>query len=243
MIYSNDNVIKAPNTMRILISLLFLAVVLWADAQTMVIHHKDGTTTQMGVEGIDSITFLNESPVPEPQYKAVDLGLSVLWAEVNVGAETPYDYGNYYSWGEVTAKDDYSEESYLYFVNERYENIGRNISGTKYDVARQEWGGNWRMPTVEEIEELSTKCTWTWTETAAGVRGYTVTGTNGNSIFLPAAGYNASTSVTSAGSKGFYWAGTLSDDYDSAAYNLNFSGYSGRWSANRSYGLTIRGVK
>ncbi len=229
--------------MRIFFTMMFLAVSLYGAAQTMVVHHKDGTTTRMDVETIDSVTFDMTVSEPESPYKAVDLGLSVAWAEMNVGAVTPQDYGSYYAWGELTTKDDYSEEAYRYFVNERYENIGKNICGTKYDVVRREWGGAWRLPTVEEIEELASKCTWTWTETPAGVKGYTVTGANGNSIFLPAAGYNASTKVTGAGSKGFYWAGTLSDDYDSAAYNLNFSGYSGRWSANRSYGLTVRGVK
>ena len=92
----------------------------------------------------------------------VDLGLSVCWAGWNVGASSPEEYGDYYAWGETIDKSDYTEDSYQYYNGSDYVNIGSNISGTRYDVARAQWGGSWRMPTNAEFEELINRCTWTW---------------------------------------------------------------------------------
>lgn len=154
---------------------------------------------------------------------AVDLGLSVKWANVNVGADSPEDYGGYFAWGETEEKDEYSEGSYLYY-NNGYQNIGSDISGTDYDVAHVRWGGTWRMPTITELKELSDECTWTWT-TQNGVNGYKVTGPNGNSIFLPAAGYRYGTSVDYAGSYGYYWSSSLDTNGSDKALVLVFSSY------------------
>ena len=116
----------------------------------------------------------------------VDLGLpsGTKWATCNVGATAPHEYGNYYAWGETTTKSTYSSE------NSRTHGVSMNdISGNPtYDAARANWGGTWRMPTEAEMEELKDNCTWTWT-TQNGVNGCTITGPNGNSLFLPAAGY------------------------------------------------------
>ncbi|MBE6298290.1 MAG: serine/threonine protein kinase [Bacteroidales bacterium] len=120
--------------------------------------------------------------------KKVDIGLSVCWAGWNVGASSPEDYGNYYAWGETTIKSDYTENSYQYHNSNDYIDIGRDISGTSYDVARTQWGGSWRLPTKTECQELIDRCTWTWTN-YKGINGYKVTGPNGKSIFLPAAGW------------------------------------------------------
>ena len=78
----------------------------------------------------------------------VDLGLSVYWATCNVGAETPAEYGDYFAWGETSPKQNYTMVTYT------YEGDLDNISGTRYDAARVNWGGGWRMPTKEEMEEL-----------------------------------------------------------------------------------------
>ena len=91
----------------------------------------------------------------------------------------------------------------------------------QYDAATANWGGNWRMPTKDELNELRTNCTWTWT-TQNGVNGYKVEGLNGNHVFLPAAGLRSGSSLNCAGSYGDYWSSTLGDDYDYGAYRLDF---------------------
>ena len=123
--------------------------------------------------------------------------------------------------------------------------IGNNISGTQYDVARQKWGGSWRMPTEEEFDELLSKCTWTWM-TYKGINGYKVTGPNGNSIFLPAAGGREGTSLYGQGSYGRYWSGMLSSPhgYSNDALDLVFgSDYHGFNIYDRYCGFTVRPVK
>ena len=171
---------------------------------------------------------------------AVDLGLSVKWASCNVGAESPEEYGDYFAWGETEEKIDYQPDTYKYYQIGSYVNIGYNISGTQYDVAHVKWGGSWRMPTENEISELVNKCSSKWT-TYNGVKGRLVTGTNGNSIFLPAAHYREGTSVGYLG--GNYWSATQSQNGSDYACGLYFS--SGRiWgvSADRSFGYTVRPV-
>ncbi len=231
---------------RIILLLLFIAASAAMKSQTMVVHHKDGTTTRIHTNVIDSVTFSLSSEETEedaPSYSAIDLGLSVKWAEINVGATTQYEPGNYYSWGELETKEDYSEDCYLYYINDDYASIGSDISATSYDAVREAWGEEWRLPTADEANELVTKCTWTWTERADGLSGYTITGTNGNSIFLPAAGCKPSTSAVYYGKKIYYWTSTVNSSMPSSAYNINYSGYTGSWTANRSYGMPMRGVK
>ena len=200
------------------------------------VHFKSGSTQQIPFE---SIAFFEFSSDP---HEAIDLGLSVKWATCNIGASLPEEYGGLFSWGETIEKDDYSEDSYAFFSNEQYDYIGVNICGTKYDVARTQWGGLWRLPTRSEIQELTSRCTWT-AETLNDVQGYRVTGPNGNSIFLPSAGYQNGGSRTETGTGGFYWSGTLDRDMPSAAYNINFRGYDAEWSASRAYGFSVRAVR
>ena len=168
----------------------------------------------------------------------VDLGLSVKWATCNVGASRPEDYGNYYAWGEIQTKSEYTKENSLTYGKD----IG-NISGnSRYDVARAQWGSSWRLPTLAEIEELIDKCNWEWT-TEGGHKGYRVTGPNGKSIFLPAAGYRRGTSVHYQGSDGCCWSGTLYEDYSSFACCLYFSIGDASWSYYlRSDGHSVRPV-
>ena len=162
---------------------------------------------------------------PAVDERAIDLGLSVKWASCNVGATAPEEYGGYYAWGETEEKSSYYESDYLYYSNGSYTNIGSDISGTQYDVAHVKWGGSWRMPTLDEIKELYNNCTWQWT-TLNGVNGYRVTGPNGNSIFLPAAGWCNGTGVYYQGSYGYYWSSSLNSYYSYSACFLYFdSGY------------------
>lgn len=169
---------------------------------------------------------------------AIDLGLSVKWASWNVGATAPEEFGGYYAWGEVEEKDDYSESTYLYYQNGEYVHIGADISGTEYDVAHVKWGDGWRMPTKSELQELCENCSWNWT-TQNGVNGYKVIGSNGNSIFLPAAGDRYGTEASSV-SDGFYWSSSLVEG-TYYAYLFYFYSRSTDWSY-RYGGLPVRPV-
>ena len=168
----------------------------------------------------------------------VDLGLSVKWATCNVGASSPSDYGNYYAWGETRTKSKYTEGD----TSIRIVNIGDISGDSRYDAACVNWGGTWRLPTEAEVQELIDKCTWTWTS-QGGHNGYRVTGPNGNSIFLPAAGYRGGTSLYSAGDSGFYWSSIPYESYARRACYLSFygSGHLLYWNY-RYYGQCVRPV-
>ncbi|MCD8304571.1 MAG: protein kinase [Prevotellaceae bacterium] len=169
----------------------------------------------------------------------VDLGLSVKWATCNVGASSPEGYGNYYAWGETSTKSSYTEDN-----SATYEKSIGEISGNaSYDAARANWGSSWRLPTASEIDELINKCQRTWT-TMGGHAGYKVTGPNGNSIFLPAAGWRYGTSLYYAGEYGYYWSATPYGSDTQDAYYLYFS--SGDFYRSNGYrrydGQSVRAV-
>ena len=113
----------------------------------------------------------------------VDLGLSVKWATKNVGAKELSDYGDYFAWGEINPKHEYTVENSLTHDKE----MGNICGNLHYDAARYHWGDSWRLPNEDEVKELWEKCIWEWTA-VNGHSGAKVTGPNGNSIFLPAAG-------------------------------------------------------
>ena len=168
----------------------------------------------------------------------VDLGLSVKWATCNVGANAPHGYGNYYAWGETTTKSSYTSDNSRTYDK----SMGDISSNASYDAARANWGGTWRLPTKREMEELEDKCTWQWT-TQSGVNGHKITGPNGNSIFLPAAGYCGGSSHNDVGEYGNYWSSTPHESSDNYACRLYFD--SGDHNVNWSYrnlGHTVRPV-
>ena len=208
------------------------------------------------------------------QMEAVDLGLSVKWASCNLGASKPKDAGHFYAWGETKPKTVFSEKNYgLYkegpqrstgnlaaleylltkYCSDKktsdapgvYGNVdGKTVLEAADDPARKERGGNWRIPTREEMKELHEKCDWKWTE-VGGVPGYKVSSRrNGNSIFLPAAGYYRDQYHYRVGLMGYYWAANLADDYPTRAHYLGFSEkdiLSESWWL-RFYGFNIRPV-
>ena len=172
-------------------------------------------------------------------HEYVDLGLSVKWATCNVGATSPEDYGHYFAWGETRPKAEYTVENSL-TCGKQMSDISGNVN---YDAATANWGGDWRMPTKEEMKELC-NCAWERT-TQNGVNVYRVTGPNGNSIFLPAAGLRKGSSLNGAGSGGYYWSSTPHDhSSDYHAYGLYFHDGSESVYGNgyRYSGLSVRPV-
>ena len=196
--------------------------------------------------------------------QAVDLGLpsGIRWASCNVGATTPEGYGYYFAWGETESKKDYSWTTYKYAnVGERY-----HYKFTKYctdassgdngfidnktvlepedDAATANWGDVWRMPTDAEWTELREQCTWTYT-TLNGVYGYQVASkTNGNSIFLPVAGFRNGTSLYLQGTRGYYSSSSLLENYSDNVWIVTFNHEEVyRHSNNRNNGLSVRPVQ
>ena len=221
-----------------------------------------------GVSYGNTISFSTLKLPFENGHEYVDLGLSVKWASCNIGASSPEEYGGYYAWGETKTKQekagtgsvpmpyewgDYkyclgqsytltkycTDLSYAYITNVKDNKTKLDISD---DAANVNWGGQWRMPTKSEMEELKSKCRWEWSE-KDGIYGYIVRGINGNSIFLPSAGYMNEKSLEShSGRPGYYWSSNLYD-YPTDAYILYFAENTTRISGHdRCYGLSIRPV-
>ena len=158
-------------------------------------------------------------PTSPDENGAVDLGLSVKWAAYNVGATKPEEYGNYYAWGEVETKIDYTEGYYKFSKADSYgyyeyfsPNGLNDISGTNYDAATVNWGNGWRMPTKLELMELEDKSTAVWTS-YNGIDGMRIIGPNGNSIFLPSGGYRSEYGGKGKGGSGRYWTSTTDNGW------------------------------
>ena len=168
----------------------------------------------------------------------VDLGLSVMWATCNIGADQPEDYGDYYAWGEAETKSEYTKENSATYGKDNF---------TFHDAAAENWGGTWRMPTRNEFEELIDNCDWTWI-TVGDHNGYKVTSKkNGKSIFLPAAGYRDGSSSYGARYSGFYLSSSHIASiafYSVYAFALDFTSYhvDVRHYYDRYCGTTIRPV-
>ena len=187
---------------------------------------------------------------------AVDLGLSVKWADMNVDAYRPWERGNFYAWGELEPKESYKSNNYRFYhegtmkltkyCNDKiygYEEYTDNLTTLEPedDVAHVKWGDGWRMPSKDEFLELmdTTNCVWIYTN-MNGMTGYKIESKkNGNSIFLP----ESSDSHGCGG--GLYWANCIEPDLAAAAPNLYFNHAMNRLYINtyiRDVGLTIRPV-
>ena len=184
------------------------------------------------------------------QPKSVDMGLSVRWAPYNIGATSPYDYGDFYAWGETAVKTDYSAKTSKlkeYYTPKYYSRTGDLKTRMEYsdDAARQNWGGRWRIPTIEEWEELEKNCSWKWIWGKNGLNGYEVTSKiNGNSIFLPAAGFKWGISASNVRSIGRYWSSSKSKD-DSLGYwgfMFDYKDVDGKTYSDHWAGLSVRPV-
>lgn len=219
------------------ITLLFFVLCLGAVAQKPIRHPSTSTTTPSRpskptrhskpskpakrTNATSSLTYA-ASGICIP--KAIDLGLSVKWASFNLGASKPEEYGNYYCWGETKPSAQYDKSR-----DNEYEN-GSTLK-PEDDAATVNLDGKWRTPTKEEIDELMNKCTRKWT-TLNGIKGIRITGPNGKSIFLPAAGYrNSDGSFLEVGLDGWYWSATAYVTNDSRYFsrNLIFDSSVFRW--------------
>ncbi len=168
----------------------------------------------------------------------VDLGLSVKWATCNVGAESPSFTGSLYAWGETSTKSSFTEENSVTYRK----NIWSIAGDPEYDAATANWGSPWRMPTKEEMDELIDNCTWEWTSPEEYIYGYKITGPNGNSIFLRAAGSRYGLVIIDA-YYGSYWSATTNEGAVGVAYYLSFSSSNFNIDRNyRYYGQSIRPV-
>ena len=142
-------------------------------------------------------------------YEYVDLGLSVMWATTNIGAARPESYGNYYAWGEIATKSEYRQDNYYVWA-------GSDLTLSD-DAAHVNWGGNWRIPTKAEFEELRDRCSWEYMKISE-TPGFNVKGPNGNSIFLPYAGNKEYDQSDKVGEAGYYM--SKSSEYYYYAYCL-----------------------
>lgn len=175
-----------------------------------------------------------EVSLPDPS-SYVDLGLSVKWAACNIGAENPWECGDYYAWGETETKMNDSGHYCAYCwgnykfgdensISKYTAKDGKTTLDKEDDVASvklSKLGSPWRMPTEAEFKELIERCAWKWTKWY-GMQGYKVVGPNGKHIFFPAAGDNFYNSMGSSGrqnfaaaGKGYYW---TCDRYSSEIY-------------------------
>ena len=198
------------------------------------------------------------TPEENKDYENVDLGLpsGTLWATCNVGATTPEGYGNYFAWGETESKTTYNWSTYRY-CDGQYDQLTKYCTKSNYgyngfidnlkviqsddDAATANWGNGWRVPTKDEWQELLDNTTSIWT-TQNGVKGILFTASNGNSLFLPAAGYRWDDGFYEVGSVGDYWSGSLYTDYPHNAWDFYFRSDSLYYS-DRAIGLSVRAVR
>ena len=202
------------------------------------------------------VNAMDDEAKSSDDLEAVDLGLSVKWANMNVGALKDSSFGSYFAWGETKPKNYYSWGTYTWSQGDsqfllKYSVADRKTQlTTSDDAASANMGGGWRMPTVDEYEELMdpAKCEWEWT-TKDSVNGYKVTGKKtGNSIFLPITGFRFYEGVQFRATKGIYWTSTLYTGNPNKAWCLEFDFSNvevsfGKLSANRFSGRCIRAVR
>ena len=204
----------------------------------------------------NSVSSQNTGSASRHEY--VDLGLpsGTLWATTNIGAANPWDYGDYFAWGETTTKSKYDWSTLKYCEDNTGDKFSKYNTQSEFgsvdnkstlertdDAAAANWGSDWCMPTLDQIQELEGKCKWVWT-TDHGVNGYKVTGPNGNSLFLPAAGCRYGTDHGDVGSEGDYWSCLLHEPYPGGACCLLFSSSGVVWTVvSRDGGHTVRPVR
>ena len=235
----------------ILLTAACLFVGMQLSAQGVKIVKKGGLAVDYNYSKIERIEVKYDEARADT---AVDLGLpsGLKWAKFNIGANAPEEHGGYFAWGETTEKNVYSWGWYLCQQSEcgksadpfikNYQSAGTYILGPAYDAAHIQWGGRWRMPTQDDLNELKENCSCEKT-TVNGVSGYRYTGWNGNSIFLPDGQIKNGPNLTSDLFKRAYWTSFCMYYSISTAQQASAFAPNGNLSKiDRAYGLAIRPV-
>lgn len=224
-----------------------------ADQVYLVGQNNMESNFDMGLRLVLSDLFISDDDNDYSTLDAIDLGLSVMWSSFNLGATKPEEYGDFYAWGETEPKGRYFWDTYKWgdynnltkYNSDSSQGVVDNktdLSEYDYedDAAHVKLGAPWRIPTVNDYNELISKCQWLWSS-RNGINGYEVTGPSGNSIFLPAGGYWDYGSHTLSSYGGDYWASSISR-YD-LGNELSFNAREYYvMSTQRSYGNSIRPV-
>lgn len=204
----------------------------------------------------NEITFTTAERLTESGHEYVDMGLSVKWATMNVGATVVEEGGKYFAWGEVEEKETYMWDNYhygnsrttlsKYCESEEYGTVdNKAVLDLWDDAAYMIWGGKWRMPTYNEWDELLRNSTWTWVE-QNGVKGVRVRSTkNGNCIFLPTTGYKVGADLNYKDDIVGFWSGSLSKNGSYMSYGVSVESPNNTasfYGFNRYNGYPIRAV-
>ena len=245
-------------------SLLFIVLLLMLASFTAGMEYQRGDVDQNGQVNIADVTCLidylmtgvwPDDPVPE-EHEYVDLGLpsGTLWATMNIGANAPEEYGDYFAWGEIEPKEVYDWTTYKWCEGAE-STLTKYCSKSEYgtvdtltelepedDAAYVNWGPEWCMPTQAQQEELVDKCTWTWT-TMNDVLGFEVTGPNGNTIFLPSGSSWSGDSQPSYSGYGNYWSRTLLWGGPNNARAMYFGSLPWYYWSSRYLGYSVRAVR
>jgi len=218
-------------------------------AQTFNVHKTNGEVIRISLTELDYVDFSEDKTLagPPASVEAIDLGFpsGTKWANMNVGATKPEEYGGYYAWGETEEKGIYSEETWhddegLRMTN--YPSSYRGIAYSNFDVAHIRWGNTWHLPTYDQLRELIDNCNALWT-TLNGVYGYELTSKlNGKKLFLPAAGHKIFNGLKNEGKECSYlqsansgWGNSESGSYIYPFLAIHSTG-------NAYYGRTVRAV-
>lgn len=187
----------------------------WTIGDAPVDTSEDATTDSYAIKEIENTYGNGIGNGQHNGHEWVDLGLSVKWATCNVGASSLGEEGGLFAWGETETKETYNRLNCLTYglgISE-LESLGfidgKGNLTSSHDAATTNWGGSWRMPTKSEMEELVNNCTWEWIINPCEMC-CKVTGTNGNSIFLP---YKSISTERDYENDGSYWSSTLYDDF------------------------------
>lgn len=202
--------------------------------------NRSAETADMQVTVEDQQQMINTAPVING-HEYVDLGLSVKWATMNIGAVTAWDYGEFFAWGEIRPKEIYSPKNSVTYTR----NINTIARKPQYDAALANWGDPWRMPSKQEYSELLENCTIE-KSTLGDASGYLLTSKiNGNTIFFPAAGAMFGRRLTD-GTKnsGFYWSSSTDSDGGAGAFARFGEGQyeTGIGIFSRYEGMSVRAV-
>lgn len=193
----------------------------------------------------------------------IDLGLpsGTLWATTNIGARLPEEPGDYFAWGETKPKQEYSWNTYKYSYRDNSKFFHENQM-TKYctnekdgtvdnkteleptdDAAVVNWGSNWRIPSREQIKELSDKCEWKKTTLLGRKKVFRVTGPNGNVLILPCGGKFLGRGLIDivGEASALYWSRTLNTYIDNSSAECITNG-NVNLTSQRSLGLLVRAI-